>query len=862
VASITPKLKTRKASELVNLESYTAESKLVIARPQKEKPTVGAVYRMTPLAGGGGEFSTVIQNAFKSLPENSIIQSSLIVYPDYDAPERFVRGKVHGGPVVQMLIGEKKRLIERALLDPLTDLPRVNRAEVVIALAVPSRRVDETAIQSGENFQNEFLMDLRNSGFHDAVRLSEKQLVGVYRRWADIYSRLPDEVELDHLLDLKEQMYGPDQIMDFRGEIGSFGNDTHCAVLTCKSMPVNPFNGLMNLAAGAPFNKGTTLEGGGARHNGAFILSTTIRVARQRREWTRVDSGIKSRTTAQNIPLKLGVEDSEAKLTDLQYMKKRGAEDGNRFVHVSMHAFMYGRTEQEAREAASTMKGTLDKLEFDARLVQSEGLARWVQSLPLNYSSSIAEKLECEAISTAADIGPLMPVFGDFLGNVPPNSGRTGYMYFTRRGRPHQFDPFNSDGNFCGTLCAESGAGKSVSLQDQILCDLADGRDVVLFDNGGSSQKFCILVGGEYNEFGKGSFMPSMNPFSNLTDDEFEEQQEGITDLVVMMAYGEEKVDSGARIAVNEAVKAAWGKRGDEAEIATVIDSLKGIVENSHNDPIKNQVIVAASNVIPRLKAFIDSPTRGVYFKGRATLDATKQFTVFELGSLEGDVHLKRCVLFCCMNTLMTRVKRRKGIQKRFWVDEALDLFKVESAGAAMEGLYLKARKEKLSVWIIVQSLLALSRFAAGKVILRQSAWKMIMHQLPEEIDTVFEEKVMTSFSNDPYFAKILRDVESKKYFWSETQIIGHKTYEVARLYLDPLSATVFSSEGDARDKVVQMIEQGVDVLTAIRRVMDDKKRWRHDATAEFVKMLRDLQALSDNDIRACLEEVLTTTNA
>ncbi|MCX4151032.1 MULTISPECIES: TraC family protein [Paraburkholderia] len=857
MAVTTSKIKTEKTSKIVNLETYTPDTRLVISRPPTEKAVIGGVYRMSPLAGGGGEFSTVVQNVFKSLPEDSVIQVCLVVSPDHEAAETFAKGKVHGGHVVQDLIERQKKLFASATkTDALQDMPMLNVSEVIIALAVPTNRVEGAALEESENLQNDFLAELRNCGFYDVERLSAAQLAGVYRKFANIYAKLQKEVQLDPFLDLKQQIYGPDEDFDFSRDrrIGAFGEDTYCAVITCKSYPEHPFHGIMNLVSGAPFNKGQTKEGGGQRNNTPFILSTTVRVGNQRKEWRRVESAIKSRTTVQNVPLKLGVEDSNAKLNDLLALKKMVSGDGNRYVHVSTTAFVFGRTPKEARVAATTLKGTLDRLEFDARLVVGNMLVRFAQMLPLNFSVKIAEALQGETTTAASEVGCLLPVYGDYLGNVNANSPITGAAFITRRGRAHYFDPFTSNSNFCGTMCAKSGAGKSFSLQYQIECDLAMGRMVILFDNGRSSKNFCRAVGGEFNEFGEGDFRPSLNPFTGLTDDEFAEQQEGITDLVVMMAYGDEKVDPGARIAVNEAVKAAWAQKNDEAEISTVIDCLRKIVESAAQDTFQNQVVIAASNVVPRLRSFIESPTRGVYFRGPSTLDASKQLTVFELASLGSDEHLKRCVLFCAMNVLMTRL-RKTSAKKRFWVDEAIDLFKVESAGAAMEGLYLKGRKEKLAVWIIVQSLLALSRYAAGEVILRQSAWKMIMAQEPEEIDQVIDKKVMTAFSGDAYFAKLLRGVESKKFAWSETLIMGEQTYEVVRLYVDKFTATLFSSEDD-RDEVFRLVDVGMSVIEATIRVMGDKKARLRESMLNVIRMYREHDGLTDREILAEMEEL------
>ena len=82
----TPSVKTQKASDLINLDTYTAEEHLIVSKAKQDKTYVGRAYSMSPIVGGGGEFATVIQNIFKSCPDDSVIQVSLISEPDYDAP--------------------------------------------------------------------------------------------------------------------------------------------------------------------------------------------------------------------------------------------------------------------------------------------------------------------------------------------------------------------------------------------------------------------------------------------------------------------------------------------------------------------------------------------------------------------------------------------------------------------------------------------------------------------------------------------------------------------------------------------------------------------------------------------------------
>ena len=59
---ITPKLRTQRASDLVNLDTYTRDDHLIFSKADGDKSYVGRVYVASPLLGGGSEFSNVIVN--------------------------------------------------------------------------------------------------------------------------------------------------------------------------------------------------------------------------------------------------------------------------------------------------------------------------------------------------------------------------------------------------------------------------------------------------------------------------------------------------------------------------------------------------------------------------------------------------------------------------------------------------------------------------------------------------------------------------------------------------------------------------------------------------------------------------------
>lgn len=852
-------MKTRTISDFIGIETYTVAGDLIVTKPEKDGYFIGRAYEMTPLSGGGGEFSTVVTNLFKTAPDNSVIQVSLLCYPDHEAAGIYLTGKTHGSPMVQELVKNQAKLITKAAqVGWQPDLPLLNQRTLLVTLAIPTKKTDEKAMSDAKEIQDEFLNSLTTSGFYDARTISASIIASVYRQFANPF--VPRQiVQLDEVAEFKKQVFASDNSVDFSDRIGLFDDKVFCSTITVKAYPEQVSHGLMNLVVGAPFNTGTSKEGGGARIATPYILNTTIRVAQQAKELERIKNAILSRDHHNPLPFSLGDENAEDKKQDLLYLQGLcGPEDGEKIVNVSTTAFLFALDKSVAIQQANTFKGTLNKLGFDAREVADNGVVRWAQTLLLNFSTAIADQLENQALMPSSAAGCLLPIFGDAIGNARIGTNYSGHAFITRRGTPYFHDTFVSNSNYCGVISANSGSGKSFLLQYFMANDLAEGTNVFLIDNGRSSKKFCHAVGGEYTEFDlKQESRPSLNPFSTLSDADFDDQQDTITALFLMAAFeGEEKPQGGARIAMREAVRSAYGQRQKNADIGTVIDALDSIRNNSEPGVDKDEVQTAAANLVPRLKAFYDSPTRGTFFRGKSTINPKQQFTVFEISGLSGDQHLQRCVMFFVLNMLLTRIQSLQG-RKSVYIDEGLDLIKMPTAADAIEGIYQKGRKDRASIVFVTQSLIKLTEFSAGKMILNLSAWKFILGQTKEEIGAAFATEALSSFEGDEYFKRLIYGVKTQKGVFSEILIINEDGYQVVRLYVPLFMATLFSSEGEARDQVFQLMNQGMDAVDAVRKVMGDEKTSRTTFIARFLAHLLNNENLTPSQIRAEVNEAL-----
>ena len=844
-----PRVKTGFASNFITLESYTTDG-LLISKADGDHPTIGKVYEMSPLAGGGGEFGDVVTNLFKTAPDDSVINVTEICVPDLSASSRFLRGKSKDNVELWELMQQHADLIDASReIGWQDDLPLLNKKSVIISLSIPTKTVNEEAIEDVRTRNREFLTNLKACGFWDAEPLTPAQVVGVYRQFGDMFSAR-SEVQLDPTVELRYQFYGPDTSFDFRDdEVGVLNGNTYCAGVTLKAYSRHVRQGHMNLLIGAPLNKGPVREGGGQRVQTPFIISTTLRVADQRKEAERVERAISSREKKQ-LPFTLGFEDTEGVLRDLRFMEQKCSKEKDKYIYASTNVFLFGKTREQVQDARTLIKNTLNAMDHDARDVASNLIVRFVQSMPLNYSTSIANKLACEGLMPATSAACILPIYGDYKGNVAETDELGGIPFMTRRGEAFAVNIYKSQSNYNGYLVARSGAGKTMTIQYMMLMGLAEGVMIAAWDNGRSMEKMTRYVGGDFIDFRMDALeKPSLNPFTHLTDETFIEEQENITSLLMLMSYAAgEDADAGARIAMLEAVKAAYAQKQEEAEVNTVIVGLTNIAQSVGNARDRTQVQEAALNLVPRLRAFMDSPARGGFFRGPSTLDPKKRLTVYDMKGLEGDPHLREVVQFFSLNATMSKMGRLHGIPKMVVVDEAQDHIRNARAAKALDDLYSKGRKAKISTWVITQSPMNLNN-EAGAVILSQSAWKWVMAQEPEEIDKAKAAGVLSKFSDDAYFERVIKDVDTRKGVFSEILIMNDRSYEVVRLYVPRFMSTMLSSEGAARDGVFELMDKGVSAVDAVYEVMGDQDRQAAKWFSDFISTMRKVTDLNDKDL-------------
>ena len=853
------------ASLLLGQEAVARED-LILTKLEPDDPLMlGRAYLCSPLTGGGASMGEALEALLRELPEQTVLQCSQIIARDHKAVEMYLRAKKTDHPLLAELVHKQAQVFEGMKSPGWSDTtPMLNQRYVIFTLSTPCKNSDPTQIDidSALRHQQAFQSTLEQSFRHQV--LSAAKIQSFQRLQFNPYEPV-EEFELDPEVGLNEQAFPGNDVLDCTDYFGCiFNNDTWISGLAIQAYPKRPhtiFFGIMNMITGASFEGADVLDGGGKRVKGPVMFTTTITVEKQAGHIARTMSAINSRSPRamaqkEKEVISLGFEDTPEVRRDLEYMKSRCIDGGDRFVRVSLDTFVYGKSKKETFAALSALRSVFSQLKFIVRDVTVNTGVRLSNCLLLNHSQQVAQRLNNDRLMPSSSASCLLPVYGDFTGFRGPDSEGFGFMTVTRRGQAHFFDPFSSN-NPHGLLLGSSGVGKSVTAQQFERDMLVQGNRVIVLEVGASQAAYAQILSAidpgqaQYNEFGgtAGKFRPNLLPFSGLSADEFDLYKQSITNIFTLMAYGEEKATGDAKIAIGEACAAAWAKKGAQAsgqDVISALENVRSAAQAQGADGHIDKVTSEAIDIIPRLKAFFDSPARGGYFKGGTEFEVNARFIVNELKGIGDDPHLQLVVLFALFFKIKSAVERLPG-RTIILMDECTDMLKVPAAGDATESFYRKGRKDGVAVWLSTQRPQDLLQSEAGRVAKALAAWRLLLKH--ENQDMAASLNVFSDIKEDPFLEKLFKSLIFRKGEFSELLTMGNGAYEVTRIYLDHYSLTVFNTEDKHRRHFFAEIKKGRAALEVIDEMAGESKRRAQDYVERFAESITQLGALDQKAI-------------
>lgn len=488
-----------------------------------------------------------------------------------------------------------------------------------------------------------------------------------------------------------------------------------------------------------------------------------------------------------------------AESSDWQTVTKE-LDEGAILARVLVHTVLYAPKE-EMEQAESALRNLYQQRGFSFDAENGLHLPVLQACLPLGCdkkSVSVMKKLSRWRTVLMRNALTLLPLFGEWRGNASQLPAML--MLAGRRGELAGWTAFASQTNYNCSIVGQSGAGKSVLMQEMMAGLLAIGGAVVVIDDGLSFRNSCALLEGTHINFGETGL--EINPFAAIDahvatkDGDFAEAV--ISMLVAFcasLAHPGGEVTDLERAILTDATQSVWQKHKNNGRITDIVDHLKLREEET------------AKELVLLLSPFARGGAYAVAFDAGCSVDLQANLTVFEMSAVRDkqEIQAASMILLIFMATQkMYHSSREQPVA--IIIDEAWAML----GGASSEfidAVARRARKYNGSLICATQSVADFFLNRSAEAAWANSDWTLLMRQKDSSIDALRDEKRIRL---DATLERALRSLDSSSSFYSELVLIGTTGWDVCRLVLDQISLAAYSSTAEDVAEIEKLITSGM----------------------------------------------------
>lgn len=492
---------------------------------------------------------------------------------------------------------------------------------------------------------------------------------------------------------------------------------------------------------------------------------------------------------------------------------------------VDMNILISGKTLKDAEQNASIISSYWNKGGRTSSIVLAEtkGIQQLclTASLPMGATREYFEVTD-KAVSMFSEQAAQFPTLeSDWKGNAEPN-----IVLFSRRGQIAGFDMFISNNNFNGYVIAESGSGKSVFLNMIAFISWIRGDRVFIQDFGGSFEKLCEVVGGQYIEPDKQNPF-SLNPFSEIYDERrLSDELDFLSTFVYTLGANKnrkiyEEEEKLIKSYIQEVIQTVYSQLGQKMEVTDVRDNLNALSRKEEK----------LRNFCQQLGMYCRGGIYEKFFAGPCEVDFSNEFIVAEIQQIEKDEDIRDPIIMMLTYHQSNAIYRdnSQGAQRILNIyDEAHKYIgKDPRMDDFIEQNYRRGRKQLASSIIATQGFDDIYDSAsgklsrAGKAIINSSSWKFFLKQSETSINLLLKSGV---FSFNRFDEELLRTTRTIKGEYSEIFLITPEEHKyVYRLVLDRYFYYITTTDGRDKRKIQNKIDQGFSMGEAIEELIKEE---------------------------------------
>jgi conjugal transfer ATP-binding protein TraC len=492
--------------------------------------------------------------------------------------------------------------------------------------------------------------------------------------------------------DIRDQVLLSELVKDVRGfRLGT----THHRVVTLKVLPEQTFAGMAASLVDLPFAS-------------RLYLSFHVPDQAKEIEWLKLNR----RMAYAMVIGKKGVSDveSEAKLQDIEELLSQVVKDGEKIFTASLAIVLRSENVDELDGQVSHV------LQVIRELSGSEGFMETYAAFDIFSACTVpnAKNKERAKRMRSSNLADLLPVFGLWNGFEKPS-----VLLRTRMGSLFKFDAFSSAlTNANQIISGGSGSGKSYLTNLMIGQMLCQNPRIFILDVGGSYQKTCELLDGQYIPLSMSTGL-SMNPF----------------DLTAGTAVSDEKIKfllALVQIMTKEEDQRAIGKL-EKSEIELAIQQVyveKPKPTLTHlRDKLMQSEVAEVQRIGKILSLWCGNSPFGKMLDRETTISFDKRIVCFDLKGLEANPDLQAAVLFTITDMVWREVQKDRSEMKFLVFDECWRLLESDAGSQFVGEVFRTFRKYFASAIAISQNIDDFAKSKAASAIMPNASIKWILKQ-------------------------------------------------------------------------------------------------------------------------------------
>lgn len=766
--------------------------------------TTGWMWECTPSAFVGTDMLKKLHSSLKrNFPHGTVMQ--WILFPDHNLEsfiDEYAACRNTGNPLSQETIEQTASFIREGARKGIRKMGGIPIRNFRLFVTLKAEQVLTDAALSNL----EQVMD--SAGLHPR-RLGADDLMA----WmGELFNGTKPVANFNSDYELRKQIIKADTPIDFSHNPARIGQ-RYAACLTPKNIPQTNNN---PLRTNELFGGYMGMENDTQQITCPFLYCLTVVYTddikggiNKKAEWTGKQGFVAS--VAHSL---------RERLAEFSSIQSAMAKDGIMAYYIPT-MWLFADTPEALKTGVARTNSLWEQHKFDMQLEQGIESALFIASLPFGFYNvgNNLQLLSREYIAELEDIARFLPVQGDFRGG-----GRPVLFYIGRKGQAISLDLFDKRANAHNFyVVAETGGGKSFTLND-LLGSYADtGAFVRVLDLGRSYEKLTYTHRGRFMDFSLRDRV-CVNPldFRYLDEEDFQRGISTAEAIVCKMAYaktGGRTDEIQAQLisqACNAVIKAGDQQRGTDG----IIDWLKAYRHGS-----LQKLTETAQELAFLLNNFSSDGAYGNFFCGpNEFYIADDPFVCVDLEKLRSTPDLFFVLVMQLTNSITQDLYLGDRSTRKFILIEELASMVKKVGNADMSGFadvcdegYRRARKYRGAFGVVLQSPMDLEILPGlGQVIKGNAQWKFFLES-KQYSEAIRKGILQEEFSGFP--EKLLNSVRNVRPRYGEMFIDSPLGRGVARLCVDPWRYWVNTSDGDEVAAFNALLKQGMQPVDALRQL-------------------------------------------